>query len=123
MTSHQDVGSEWIVDAAGCRPESLRDLGLLRGLCAAVIADLGLRVVGQPAWHQFPDPAGITGLFLLSESHLTCHTYPERGIASFNLYCCRSRPAWPWQEHLAKRLGASRVSVRQVTRGGEGPQP
>jgi len=31
----------------------------------------------------------VTGLLLLTESHLACDTFPERGFASFNLYCCR----------------------------------
>lgn len=111
------VGTEWIVDAAGCRAEALGDLAVLRQLCDEIILQLELRVVGEPAWHQFPDPGGVTGLFLLTESHLTCHTYPERGIASFNLYCCRSRPVWVWEKRLVELLGARRVTVRQVSRG------
>ena len=43
---------------------------------------------------------GITGLLLLTESHLACHTFPERGFAAFNLYCCRPREDWPWPERL-----------------------
>lgn len=111
------VGTEWIVDAEGCRAEPLGDLAVLRRLCEEIIAQLELRVVGEPVWHQFPGPAGVTGLFLLTESHLTCHTYPERGIASFNLYCCRSRPAWGWEKRLRELLGACRVTVRQLRRG------
>ena len=60
----------------------------------------------------------MTGLFLLTESHLACHTYPETGIATFNLYCCRTRPRWPWQEKLRTLLGAARVTVRSTPRGG-----
>jgi S-adenosylmethionine decarboxylase len=111
------VGTEWLVDAEGCRADALRDLEVLRRTCAAIVADLGLRVVGEVVWHQFPWPGGITGLFLLTESHLACHTYPEHGIATFNLYCCRSRPAWPWTERLGTLLGATRVTVRYLRRG------
>lgn len=111
------TGTEWLVDATDCRPDALRDLDAMRRVCARIVADLDLRVVGAPAWHQFPWPGGVTGLFLLTESHLACHTYPERGLATFNLYCCRSRPAWPWAERLREMLGASRVTVRCVARG------
>jgi S-adenosylmethionine decarboxylase len=107
------------VDAEGCRPESLRDVAILRQLCAQIIADLDLHVVGDGVWHPFPSPGGVTGLFLLTESHLACHTYPETGIATFNLYCCRTRPRWPWQEKLRTLLGATRVTVRSVPRGSE----
>jgi S-adenosylmethionine decarboxylase len=111
------VGTEWFVDAEDCDADALRDLATLRRVCAEIIAQLDLHVVGEAAWHQFPCPAGVTGLFLLTESHLACHTYPEHGLATFNLYCCRSRPAWAWQERLAALLGARRVTVRCLQRG------
>src|SRR6185369_17098049 len=71
-------GIEWVVDAQGCDAESLRDLELLRRLFDTLILDLRLRPVGATQWHQFPGSGGITGLCLLSESHLACHTLPER---------------------------------------------
>jgi S-adenosylmethionine decarboxylase len=117
-----NVGSEWLVDAAGCRAELLRDARALRQACAQLIASLDLHVVGEGHWHQFPPPGGVTGLFLLTESHLTLHTYPECGSASFNLYCCRPRRPWPWEAWLREQLGAARVTVRRIPRGAESPQ-
>lgn len=110
-------GAEWMVDAEGCSPERLRDLQTLRAVCEQIISELDLRVVGEAQWHQFPSPGGVTGLFLLTESHLACHTYPESAIATFNLYCCNTRPQWQWQERLAQMLGARRVTVRFAERG------
>lgn len=112
-----NVGAEWIVEALGCSPKSLRDLPTLQGVCKQIISELSLKVVGEPMWHQFPEPGGITGLFLLTESHLACHTYPESGIATFNLYCCNARPRWQWQERLSEMLDAKRITVRVVERG------
>ena len=111
------VGAEWFVDAEGCLPELLSDVGAVRRVCEQIIADLDLRVIGEAAWHEFPQPGGVTGLFLLTESHLACHTYPESGIATFNLYCCRERPDWPWAERLRESLGATLVTVRFAHRG------
>jgi len=111
------VGTEWMIDAEGCKPDLLRDPNVVRGLCEQVIDDLSLRVVSPELWHEFPPPGGVTGLFLLTESHLACHTYPEDGVATFNLYCCRSRPEWNWAEQLTRLLGAQRVSVRSEIRG------
>jgi S-adenosylmethionine decarboxylase len=53
---------------------------------------------------------------LLSESHLACHTYPEYGLATINLYCCRARPEWRWAEALGETLGATNVRVRTIER-------
>lgn len=113
------AGIEWLVDATGCRPEALRDSVLLRTLCERVLMDLDLHAVGNGLWHQFPEPGGLTGLYLLTESHLACHTYPEFGAASFNLYCCRERASWPWDQRLREALGAQTVTVRTAARLGE----
>ncbi|MFY9555901.1 MAG: S-adenosylmethionine decarboxylase [Blastocatellia bacterium] len=114
-----NIGTEWLVDAEGCSPELIRDIETVRSLCEEVVADLGLRVVGEPMWHKFPQPGGVTGLYLLSESHLACHTFPEAGVATFNLYCCRPRPDFEWDERLRALLRATRVIVRTAARGAE----
>ncbi|MFN2532607.1 MAG: S-adenosylmethionine decarboxylase family protein [Pyrinomonadaceae bacterium] len=110
------VGREWIIDASGCRAEYLRDVNRLRAVFSRIIEELALQVVGEQLWRQFPTPGGITGLALLTESHLTCHTYPEFSSATFNLYCCRERPEWPWCERLQNMLAAREVSIRVVER-------
>jgi len=111
-----EIGSEWLVEAGGCDEEALRDVTRLGTLFQQVIEELGLHPLHAPSWHQFPGPAGVTGFVMLTESHLACHTYPEHRIAAINLYCCRERPEWPWEERLAELLGATDVRVRRVER-------
>lgn len=106
------LGTEWVIDASGCDPETLSDIDRIKLIFERIIHDLELHVVGEISWHQFPEPGGVTGIALLSESHLTCHTYPEFGAASFNLYCCRNRTTWPWEGMLQEMLGATEVNVR-----------
>jgi S-adenosylmethionine decarboxylase len=110
------VGTEWLIEASGCDAEALRDVARLREVFARAIRELDLRVVGRQHWHKFPGEGGATGLVMLAESHLACHTYPEFGVATFTLYCCRERPVWPWAERLREMLGAAEVSVRGVRR-------
>ena len=110
-------GTEWVVDAQGCDPERLRDRALLQGLFERIVAELELHAAVPALWHSFPGQGGITGLLLLSESHLACHTFPERGFAAFNLYCCRPRREWPWAVRLSEALGAREVDVRVLPRG------
>lgn len=110
------VGTEWLIEASGCDAESLRDESLIRGVLDSVVTDLGLKAVGS-VWHKFPGEAGVTGMIALTESHLACHTYPEHNIATFNLYCCRTRPEWNWEERLKELLGAAIVNVTRIERG------
>jgi S-adenosylmethionine decarboxylase len=110
------LGTEWLIDASGCNPEALANLDRLRAVFDRVIRDLDLHVLGEIAWHQFDHPNGVSGLALLSESHLSCHTYPEFRAATFNLYCCRNVSAWPWETTLKEMLGATEVHVRVFER-------
>ena len=110
------LGTEWVIDASGCDPKTLADIDRIKLIFERVIRDLELHVVGEISWHQFPEPGGVTGIALLSESHLTCHTYPEFGAASFNLYCCRDRATWPWERMLRELLGATEVTIRVLER-------
>ena len=110
------LGTEWLIDASGCNAEVLADLDRLRAVFDRIIRDLELNVLGEIAWHQFDHPGGVSGLALLSESHLACHTYPEFGAATFNLYCCRNRSSWSWETTLKEMLGATEVNVRVFTR-------
>ncbi|TWT53489.1 S-adenosylmethionine decarboxylase proenzyme precursor [Rubripirellula amarantea] len=116
------TGTEWIIDANGCDPQRLTELATIKRITDDVVRDLELNVVGHPLSHQFPSPdglmpGGVTLLYLLSESHLAVHTYPEFGTLTLNLYCCCHREPWDWQTHLRDRLGASRVEVKQIPRG------
>ena len=111
------LGTEWLVDARGCAPEALRSRQTLESFFERVVSELGLRTLGSPVWHVFPHPGGITGLVLLAESHLACHTFPERGFAAFNLYCCRPVEDYPWADRLAEAVGARQVKVRLLERG------
>ena len=111
-----DIGAEWLVDAAGCDPRLLTSVGTLRQLFERLIRDLDLHPIDEPKFHLFPAPGGITGFVILTESHLACHTYPEHGVITLNLYCCRPRPEWPWRDGLAELLGATQVDVRTITR-------
>ena len=106
-----------MVDAHGCDPQALRTRTILEALFRQVVEELGLCPAGDAVWREFPGEGGITGLLLLPESHLACHTFPERGFAAFNLYCCSPRQEWPWAERLRDALRAQQVTVRRLARG------
>lgn len=109
-------GLEWIVEAHGCNPAALADQGRLEELFRALVRELDLHPLEKASWHQFPGSGGITGVSLLSESHLACHTFPEYGSLCLNIFCCRPRRRADFEALLKKELGAARVFVRQVER-------
>ena len=104
------------MDARGCDPARLTKPDALGALFDEIVADLDLHVVGQPVWHKFPGPGGVTGIAMLSESHLTVHTFPEHRSLCLNLFCCRQRPDLDWSALLQRHVGATDVDVRRAER-------
>jgi S-adenosylmethionine decarboxylase len=109
-------GLEWLIEAHGCDGAALAHLPKLRALFADIVAALALCPVGDAVWHQFPKTGGITGLCLLAESHLACHTFPEYGSICLNLFCCQPRPEWEFAAYLEREFGATSVNVRRIER-------
>jgi S-adenosylmethionine decarboxylase len=109
-------GLEWIIEAHGCDPETLASPTKLRGLFAALVQALKLRPLGEAVWHQFSGPGGITGVCLLMESHVTCHTFPEFRCLCLNVFCCRPREDWDFAGYLRSEFGATAVRVRRIER-------
>ncbi len=116
MNETRLIGQEWIIDASGCDAGALKDLGVLASLFEELIVALSLSVVGLPQWHVFPEPGGITGLALLSESHLAIHTFPEHGYAALSIYSCRTRDPLDFGALLLRHLKAPLVTVRTLVR-------
>ena len=74
-------------------------------------------------FQQFPaapgsDLAGITGVVIVSESHLSIHTWPEVGYAAVDVFTC-GQNCKPIEAHkvIKKRLKAFGVEGMTITRG------
>jgi S-adenosylmethionine decarboxylase len=113
-------GIEWLVDAHGCVPGKLRDRAAVLALLDRIVAAMDLHVVST-AVHVFSGAGGVTALYLLAESHLTIHTFPEAGTATLNAYCCRPLEPASWRallgELVIESLGAREVTATEHRRG------
>lgn len=80
---------EWLVDISNADASRLASVKHVRALCDDVVAAFRLTLVAPPLLHVFPGPGGITALYLLSESHLAVHTWPEKRGALLSLGTCK----------------------------------
>ena len=60
-------------------------------------------------YHEFT-PQGVTGFALLAESHLSIHTWPEKGVAKCDIFTCSDK-AKPEKavEYLGEALEAEQI--------------
>lgn len=67
----------------------LREMDACKQLFDALIREHGLCKVGE-VYHQF-DTGGFTASVALTESHLSIHTWPEYGLATYDIYLSNFR--------------------------------
>ncbi|RKQ88823.1 S-adenosylmethionine decarboxylase [Brockia lithotrophica] len=79
-------GRHIAVDLWGVDFDLLKDAKWLEGHAVEAVERTGATVLGVQS-QQF-EPHGATVLVLLSESHLSIHTYPEHGFAAVDVYTC-----------------------------------
>lgn len=94
----------WFEDVGILTDES----GLLTAMRVAAAAGHA-NVVGQTS-AVFPNGA-VTAVLLLAESHLSVHTWPEHGLAMFDLLTCGKLNASLIFEHLQAALKPDRASI------------
>jgi len=61
---------------------------------------------------------GVTGFYLLSESHCSYHTYPESNYIAVDIFTCGRDPGNTGTE-LSERLGAMKYSSHFIKRGSQ----
>ncbi|GED70567.1 S-adenosylmethionine decarboxylase proenzyme [Brevibacillus reuszeri] len=83
---YSTFGRHVAVDTWGVQFDLLNDAEFLKKEMIEAAEASGATVLSVQA-KQF-SPQGATVLVLLSESHLSIHTYPERGFAALDCYTC-----------------------------------
>ncbi|MDR6225749.1 adenosylmethionine decarboxylase [Desmospora profundinema] len=83
---YSTFGRHVAMDAWGVDFDLLNDASWLEKHMKAAAEKSGATVLSSQA--QAFDPQGATVLVLLSESHISIHTYPEKGFAALDCYTC-----------------------------------
>jgi S-adenosylmethionine decarboxylase proenzyme len=61
-------------------------------------------------------PQGVTIVFALSESHVSCHTWPEKGCIAIDVYTCGDGNPKLIALELLKYLDSDHYSIREIDR-------
>lgn len=85
-------GLHLIGDLHGCQGDTrlMHDADHLQAFCQQAVQAAGLTTVGA-LFHSFGEGAGVTGVVVLAESHLSIHTWPEDGYVTLDVYVCSYR--------------------------------
>jgi len=80
------MGKHFLLNLYGCSSVLLNDEHFLIDLMESAAVVSGATVL-KTVFHKF-DPQGVTIICLLSESHISIHTWPEEHKASADIFTC-----------------------------------
>jgi S-adenosylmethionine decarboxylase len=113
-------GKHIIIDGFECDSSHLNNITYLENLCNKAALDAGMEVL-YSHFHHF-QPQGVTGILLLSTSHMSIHTWPEERYASLDFYTCGNQDLIAQVEFLLKGLSTKKAMVYSIMRGVSHPQ-
>ncbi len=67
--------------------------------------------------HHFTPGGGISGVAVLAESHISVHTWPERGFAAFDIFMCGNCKPEKGLEVLRKAFSPGHEVIKEYKRG------
>ena len=110
------LGKHLLLELKDCDKEVLNDLSFLRGTLLSAASEVGATVLGE-SFHQF-NPQGVSGVVVITESHLFIHTWPEYGYAAADIFTCgNSVQTGKAAELLIEKLGSKDHSIIEFQRG------
>jgi S-adenosylmethionine decarboxylase len=80
------VGRHCIFELQDGNPNLLDNEDFIKNSLVEAADAAGATLIGMVA-HKF-EPQGVTAIALLSESHISIHTYPEYGYAAIDAFTC-----------------------------------
>ena len=98
----------------GCSFKSLNDEYYLADLLEDAAFASGATVV-KTIFKKF-QPQGVTVLCLLSESHISIHTWPEKGEAAVDIFTCGECDPKTGCDLIIKKLSAKNHTLSYIER-------
>jgi len=113
---YEPIGHHYIVEASGCNPKTIGSVEKVQDILVKAAEIAGAKVWAI-SFSKFP-PSGVSGVVVISESHISTHTWPEMRYAALDIYTCGSHVD-PEKAVLyaVSAFDASTSHITEITRG------
>jgi len=118
-------GPHLMLDLNECDPAILDNLEACFKILNDLPAQIGMTKITQPYVFRydghFPAEAGITGVVIIAESHISLHTYPEKKYIFVDLFSCKPFDTETAKEKIIAYFQSKKPTVHMIVRGKDFP--
>jgi S-adenosylmethionine decarboxylase len=116
---HKPTGHHYIVEASGCDPDIISSVSKVKQILVKAAEIAGATVLAE-SFNEF-SPKGVSGVVVISESHISTHTWPEYGYGALDIYTCGDDiNAEKAIIYAVEAFCASTSHMTEITRGIDG---
>jgi S-adenosylmethionine decarboxylase len=108
------AGKHLIIDIWGAK--HLTDMALMESTLRRCVVESGATLL-HIHLHRFMPNGGISGVAVLSESHISVHTWPERDYAAFDVFMCGAAEPEKCIDVLQEVFQPSEIKPNLILRG------
>jgi S-adenosylmethionine decarboxylase len=109
-----------IIDGYGGDPTKLSDENVVRVILDQYPDIMGMTKITPPTVLEYrgtkPEDWGVSGYVMIAESHISMHTFPERGLVWADIFSCKDFDAEPVLADFKRRFGLRSLDVRTLER-------
>ncbi len=119
-------GPHLIIEAYGSPKDLLSDLTLMSNVLESYPAKLNMTKIMPP--YIFPyhgtieEDWGVSGIVLIAESHISIHTFPEKGFLTLDIFSCKEFNVENAIEFFADNYKPLSYDHKLIMRGREFPR-
>lgn len=114
MEARRYAGRQLVIDLIGA--EKLDDLAYVATALEQCAFAAGAKILSRHL-HAFPGGEGISVIFLLAESHISIHTWPEKKYAAVDIFMCGDADPNRALPKLQEAFSAKEIIVTEHLRG------
>lgn len=112
------MNSHVLVDCYGCQQEKLTNIDFVRETLGTLPAKINMTRVSSPCVFKYegakPEDSGVSGVVLVAESHISIHTFPDKGHAFIDIFSCKEFAVDLALDELVKIFGATRHELKML---------
>lgn len=116
-----------VVDGYGGDSEKLKDVDLIYRFLDEYPSSIGMTKIVPPqvyTYHgQKPEDWGVSGFVIIAESHISIHTFPDRGYVNIDIFSCKEFDTSSSLEDVKEVFSLPEVNVWTLERGLEYTTP
>ena len=109
------------VDGYGADPNALRDEDLILRFLDAYPDEIGMTKIIPPQVYTYhgkkAEDWGVSGFVLIAESHISVHTFPDRGHVNIDVFSCKPFDVSESLDSVRTTFSLTRTDVWTLDRG------